>query len=283
MTRINTLLIYSNPDRDPGLVYAAKMEETARRLGASVTLCDSRCGRDELLSLLAGRDMAAVLGGDGTILSAAVPAAEAGVPILGINLGNIGFMSAFDASDGDSLETVLEGRYVTDERALLSVRAERDGEEFFHAAALNDAVISAGELGRMVRVEISCGGSRVAVLRGDGIIAATPTGSTAYSLSAGGPIIDPRSDCMVLTPVCAHTPYARPIVLPLCSEVRLKAPESAVLTVDGRQGTLLEPGDSVLIGKYAKKTTLIRLQNYDFYGIIGTKLWQTQISEVGNL
>ncbi len=283
MTAVKSLVIYSNPERDPGLLYAAKAEHIARRLGVSVTLCDSHCGRGELLSLLSGRDMAAVLGGDGTILSAAVPAAEAGVPILGINLGNIGFMSGFDASDEAALETVLEGGYVTDERALLSVRAERGVGEFFRAAALNDAVISAGELGRMVRVEISCGGSRVAVLRGDGVIAATPTGSTAYSLSAGGPIIDPRSDCMVLTPVCAHTPYARPIVLPLCSEVRLKAPESAVLTVDGRTGTRLEAGDSVLIGKYAKKTTLIRLQNYDFYGIIGTKLWQTQISEVGNL
>lgn len=283
MTAVKSLLIYSNPERDPGLLYAAKAERTARRLGVSVTLCDSHCGRAKLLSLFSGRDMAAVLGGDGTILSAAVPAAEAGVPILGINLGNIGFMSAFDASDEAALETVLAGGYVTDERALLSVRAERGGEEFFRAAALNDAVISAGELGRMVRVEISCGGSRMAILRGDGVIAATPTGSTAYSLSAGGPIIDPRSDCMVLTPVCAHTPYARPIVLPLCSEVRLKAPESAVLTVDGRPGTRLEAGDSVLIGKCAKKTTLIRLQNYDFYGIIGTKLWQTQISEVGNL
>ena len=283
MKTVKSLLIYSNPSRDHDLIYAKKVSDIAEEFVIEAQITDSDCGCDELIRLLEGCNMMIVLGGDGTMLSAAVPAARLGVPILGINLGKVGFMSAFDASESDKLKDILKGEYVIDSRSLLDVRVEREGREIFRAAALNDAVVSAREIGRMVRVGIFSGGRPVTVLRGDGVIAATPTGSTAYSLSAGGPIIDPRSDCMVLTPISAHTPFARPMVLPLSAEASISIPERAALTVDGQPGVPLEKGDHVVIGKYVREAALIRLKNYDFYDIIGTKLWQTQNTEVGSL
>lgn len=283
MNRVERLLIYSNPERDREFACAKKAAAIAENLGVSAEIVCSDCERAELTGFLRESDMVAVFGGDGTILSAAVPATECGVPVLGINLGKLGFMSAFDASDEERLAEVLGGDYLLDRRALLSVSVMREGSETFRAAALNDAVVSAGEFGRTVSLGIYVDAHIAATLRGDGVIAATPTGSTAYSLSAGGPIIDPRSDCMVLTPVCAHTPYARPMVLPFTANAELRIPERAALTVDGQPGAALERGDRVILGRYEREACLVRLKNYDFYAIIGTKLWQTEMTEVDSL
>lgn len=281
LNKVAKLLIYANPARDEGLRYAERVAEVAASLGVATSTLQSDGDRSELTAMLGSVDMVAVLGGDGTMLSAAVPAAEAGVPLLGINLGKLGFMTAFEASSiGTHLAEVLSGGYIVDERALLEVRVLRGKSEVFRASALNDAVIGPREIGRTVTVGLYSGGTPISTLRGDGVIAATPTGSTAYSLSAGGPIVDPRSDCMVLTPICAHTPYARPIVLPLSAEAEIRCPERAALTVDGQAGVLLEGDDRVLVGKNLHSARLVRLKNYSFYGIIGSKLWQTPPTEV---
>lgn len=196
-------------------------------------------------------DLLVVLGGDGTLLAVARDMGNSSVPILGVNLGQLGFLAEVTPEEQlDTLARVLEGDYGTVERMRLEVFAVRDGREVAHYLALNDAVITRSELSRMIDLEMLADGAPVTTYHGDGLIVSTPTGSTAYTLSAGGPILLPGSRVFVLTPICPHTLSQRPIVLPEASrlEIRVFPREGeAQLTVDGQTGLALASGDRISV------------------------------------
>ena len=203
------------------------------------------------LEELAGRvDLLIVLGGDGTLLAAARAVGERSVPLLGVNLGTLGFLAE---TSSDELHTALEqafaGRLVVAERMRLSVEVERRGSVVERCLALNDAVIGKSALSRMIDLETRADGAFVTTYHSDGLIVATPTGSSAYSLSAGGPILLPEGDSIVLTPICPHTLTQRPLVLPDRYRIEILVLDTrggdVHLTVDGQVGAALEQGDRV--------------------------------------
>jgi len=206
------------------------------------------CPRAELATRT---ELLVVLGGDGTLLAVAREAGAVQVPILGVNQGALGFLAevAPDEVQG-ALDPILAGEFETVSRMRFEVGAEREGEPLGGHLALNDAVLTRSELSRVLDIETFIDDVAVTTYHGDGLIVATPTGSTAYSLSAGGPILHPALDALVLTPICPHTLTQRPIVLPptACVEARVILREGrAQLTVDGQEGWTLEHGDRVTV------------------------------------
>lgn len=221
-------------------------------------------------------DMVIVLGGDGSMLEASRRASVAGVPILGINLGRIGYMTELELDELELVDRIFSGEYTVDERAMLSVEIiTREGQKKTSSYALNEAVIANGTASRIVDLELSDNGVAVSDFRADGLVIATPTGSTAYSLSAGGPIVDPKLSCLCVTPICPHSLLARPLVFP--DSARLEVKNICVrekllhLTLDGRVTFDLYYGDTAVITKSNLTTKLIRLKDWDFYSKIRTK------------
>ncbi len=196
-------------------------------------------------------DLLIVLGGDGTLLAVAREAGALTVPILGVNLGALGFLAEFTPAELDEvLDTVLAGNFEVVTRRRLRVRAERNGQELIQELALNDAVITRGDLSRILHLETLTDAAPISSYRGDGLIVATPTGSTAYTLSAGGPILMPGTRVYVMTPICPHALTQRPIVLPNETGVEIRVfprEGTAHLTIDGQVGVTLEDGDSVFV------------------------------------
>lgn len=221
-------------------------------------------------------DLMVVLGGDGTLLAVAREMGESAVPILGVNLGQLGFLAEVAPDEQlDVLERVLEGDYETVERMRLEVRAERDGRELARYLALNDAVITRSELSRMIDLEMLVDGAPVTTYHGDGLIVSTPTGSTAYTLSAGGPILMPGSRVFVVTPICPHTLTQRPIVLPEASrlEIRVFPREGqAQLTVDGQTGLTLVSGDRVVVAASQRPVHFVVDNHRSRFDVLRTKL-----------
>jgi len=206
-------------------------------------------------------DLLVVLGGDGTLLSVASELGARRVPILGVNLGTLGFLAEVAPEElFDALERILAGEFRTLKRLRFEVRAEREGEVLLEALALNDAVITRGETSRMIDIETRTDGLPMATYRGDGLIVGTPTGSTAYSLSAGGPILLPEIDAFVITPICPHTLTQRPVVLPRTSRVEMRVlPREGTgqLHVDGRAHCPLERGDVVRVACCAEPAEFV--------------------------
>ncbi len=220
-------------------------------------------------------DLVVVLGGDGTLLSTARSAGKRPVPILGVNLGGLGFITEVPPDRlYPTLNAVFQGRNLVEERIRFNVEVTRDGETVAANMVLNDAVINRGALSRIVGIEISVSGTFLTAYRADGLICATPTGSTAYNLSAGGPILYPTLDGMVLTPICPHTLSQRPIVLPVQGgwTVQLKADGEASLTLDGQVGVDLRPGDLVELSRAEYPTRLLIPEDRNYFEILRTKL-----------
>ena len=229
----------------------------------------------ELTAALADSDAAIAIGGDGTIMHVAKAAAAADCPVLGVNAGHLGFLAGIEPEELDALDGLLRGDYTVDDRALLEITV--------HTAAgpktllaMNEAVVARGSLSRMVDVTVSAQGRVIMTCRGDGIIVATPTGSTAYSLSAGGPVVDPAVACMLLTPVCPHSLDSRSRVLPAHIPLTVQAVaadgEQAYITVDGEQNVPLAAADTVTVRPAATAARLIRLTGTDFYDGLRHKL-----------
>lgn len=220
-------------------------------------------------------DCIVVIGGDGSILRIAADSARAKKPILGINTGKVGFMSEIDAHELDYLEKIARGDYTIDRRMMLDVKIERNGKLVYGETLLNDAVITKWTLVKLINIEVLINGTRATSLRGDGIIISTPTGSTAYTLSAGGPIIEPNADCIAVTPICAHELMAKPFVLASDREITITAgtaQNKAFLSPDGKDPFKLLPKDKIIITRSAEQTQLIRLKNIGFYDLIYKKL-----------
>jgi NAD+ kinase len=223
-----------------------------------------------------GVDLVLVLGGDGTLLSAARLIEDTAQPILGINLGSLGFLTELGLEElFESLERVLEGEYSRESRVRLEASLHRGEEQIGRYQVLNDVVINKGALARIIDLETYVDGQKVTNYQSDGLIISTPTGSTAYSLAAGGPIIDPTLDVIVISPICPHTLTNRPLVIPggAVVELFLRSDSGEVfLTLDGQEGTRLNQGDRVRIRASGNKVNLIRTGSRNFYDVLSTKL-----------
>ncbi len=221
-------------------------------------------------------DLIIVLGGDGTLLSVARLVGDKGVPILGVNLGGLGFITEVTASElYEAIDKVIEDGCIQEKRLMLSAFIHRHGEKIAEYNVLNDVVINKGALARIIDLDTYINKQYVTTFKADGLIVSTPTGSTAYSLSAGGPILYPTLNCFVLTPICPHTLTNRPIVLPedFSIEVRLKSPnEDVFLTLDGQVGFSLRQGDVVEVKKAEFATSLLMPCERDYFNILRTKL-----------
>ena len=217
-----------------------------------------------------------VLGGDGTLLAAARVAAPLDIPILPINMGSLGFLTSFKLEEMyPALEETLAGRLPSSERVMLDVELEREGQVVERQTVLNEAVINKGALARMIEVELLIDGEFVCRYRVDGLIVATPTGSTAYSLSAGGPIVHPSVESWVITPICPHTLSDRPVVIRDSSEVEIDlsaGTESVFLTLDGQTGIPMQPADRVRMTRAAERLKLIQPQKKSYFEINHSKL-----------
>ncbi len=220
-------------------------------------------------------DLVVVLGGDGTLLSVARSLADS-IPILGVNMGNLGFLTEVPRSElYPSIMKFLEGDYEVDERALLDVSLRRATGEEVSYRVLNDAVINKSALARIIELVVTVDGHRVATYRSDGLIISTPTGSTAYNLAAGGPILNPQLPVVVVTPICPHTLTLRPIVVPDSAsvELRLETPhEEVYLTLDGQEGTQIECGVTIRLRRSNDVVRLVKTSDRTFYDSLRDKL-----------
>ncbi len=224
----------------------------------------------------AASDLLLVLGGDGTLLAAARVAAPRGIPILPINMGSLGFLTSFMLEElYPALEDILAGRLTISERVMLHAELQRSGKTLDKQTVLNEVVINKGALARMIELELSIDKDFVCRYRADGLIVASPTGSTAYSLSAGGPIVHPSVEAFIITPICPHTLSDRPVVVGDISviEVKLSAgTESVFLTLDGQKGIPLQATDRVRISRAQQLLKLIQTPNKSYFEILRNKL-----------
>ncbi len=221
-------------------------------------------------------DLILVLGGDGTLIAAAREAAPLGIPVLPINLGSLGFLTSFTLEElYPALEETLAGHLEASERMMLTASLVRDGKVVESQRVLNEAVITKGALARMIELELLIDGDFVCRYRADGLIVATPTGSTAYSVSAGGPIVHPAVESIILTPICPHTLSDRPLVVGDCCNVEMRlrgTAESVYLTLDGQKGLLMETEDRVMIARANERLKLIQPHRKTYYEILRSKL-----------
>ena len=278
-----------NPYRDRGLKTSKAAQKILEEQGIKTVIClpfeldeNSRLDiptNSKLASLseeLDSADFLICFGGDGTILHAARDANLRGIPILGINMGSVGFMAELEHSELHHLSKLATGDYTIETRMMLDVRVYRDEKEIARDIALNDAVITKGAVARVLDLEITGDGVIMSSFSGDGVIVSTPTGSTAYSMAAGGPIVEPTAENLIVTPISAHSFHARPFVLDRSRTVGIGltrgSRKSAYLSVDGGRALKLVAGDRVEIKQSEVKTKLVRLTNRSFYQMIHQKL-----------
>ena len=283
------IILCPNPFRDKGLRAAKSAERLLRDAGITIEYCfpfavdrDSLGEQDrhiqikDLKSELPDADFLVCFGGDGTILHAAKDASNFGVPVVGVNMGSIGFMAELEQADIPLLTRLMTGEFSIENRMLLDVKVIRDGRVLFRSTALNDAVITKGAVARVI--DLAVYGDRVLIsnIYGDGVIVATPTGSTAYSLSAGGPIVEPTAENIIMTPISAHTLQSKAMVLDRNRLIHVIVPKqsrkTAYLSVDGGKAFKLFAGDSVEICRSKRQLSLAKLSDKSFYEIINQKL-----------
>jgi len=280
------VILTPNPYRDKDFSTVREAMRILRDSGVEVRLClpfevdrtyelprDLRFYR--LDRELPTASMVICFGGDGTILHMAKAATRQGIPILGVNIGTMGFMAELESTELQQLKRIATGDYTIDERMMLDVTVHRDRDIIFHDIGLNDVVITKGAIARIVHLNVDCDGVQAMECGGDGVIVATPTGSTAYSLSAGGPIVEPEARNIIITPICAHMVGSRCIVT---SEKRVitvsltkNARRNAFLSVDGGKALRMNLGDVATIKKSNLTTKLVRLQDRSFFDVVNTK------------
>ena len=266
------IALITNIDKDKNLTYTNKIKEL---LGADCSVSVATSSED-YPDAICGADVLIVLGGDGTILTCASVASEAGVPILGINLGTLGFLAEVEKGEAEyAIECLLSRKYTVEERFMLEASVIRDGSTVYKNTALNDFVVSRSSFRRMISTKVFVENSHVASYDGDGLIVSTPTGSTGYNLSAGGPIVDTGLFASVITPICPHTSFSSSIVVPADKEVRVCLKDSfskhSMLTTDGQHGFELESSDEVVIKATDKKAKLIKVHDRTLYDVLALK------------
>lgn len=283
------VLLSSNPYRDRGLRAALEAKKILERAGAETALClpfvpkkgdrldlPRHAPLKNMAEELPRADLLLCFGGDGTILHAARDAAAHDLPILGVNMGSVGFMAELERSELSRLTQLAQGDYTTEERMMLDVKVFRGEKLLSQDLALNDAVFSKGSIARVAEIEVWADQVLVQQLMGDGIIVATPTGSTAYSMSAGGPIVEPTSQCLIVTPVCAHQLAVRAMVLGAERTVTVQMPKGSrkniYLSVDGGKAIRLTSNERVEICRSKHTIRLVQLVSRSFYQVVNQKL-----------
>ncbi len=283
---MKNVILSPNPYRDRNFQTVRSAMQVLKNAGINYKLClpfeldkgwelprDLRFSR--LDRELPGAELVICFGGDGTILHMAKAATRRGVPILGVNIGTMGFMAELESTELDKLAELARDHYTVDSRMMLDVTIQRERDIIFHDICLNDVVVTKGAVARIVHLEVQCDGVRAMECGGDGVIVATPTGSTAYSVSAGGPIVEPEAKTILITPICPHEIGSRSIV---ASEKRVitvglsrNARRNAFLSVDGGKAVRLNMGDVATIKRSPLETRLIRLNDRSFYDVVSAK------------
>ena len=283
---MKNVILTPNPYRDKNFQTVREAIQILKNAGIQPKLClpfeidrsydlprDLRFSR--LDRELPNADLVICFGGDGTILHMAKTATRKGLPILGVNIGTMGFMAELESTELDKLSQLASGDYTMDSRMMLDVTVQRDRDIIFHDICLNDVVITKGAVARIVHLLVNCDGVEAMECGGDGVIVSTPTGSTAYSLSAGGPIVEPEAKNILITPICAHDVGSRCIV---ASDKRVvtvsmvhNARRNAYVSVDGGKALRLNMGDVVTVKKSNLETRLLRLKDRSFYDVVNAK------------
>ncbi len=280
------IILTPNPYRDKGFQTVREAQRILNNCGMETRIClpfDVDKTFDLPKDLYFSRmdkeihhaDLVICLGGDGTILHTAKSATRAGIPILGVNIGTMGFMAELESTELDQLTRLATGDYVINQRMMLDVTVMRQRDYVFHDICLNDAVITKGAIARIVHLSVNCDGVQAMECGGDGVIVATPTGSTAYSLSAGGPIVEPEANNILITPICAHDIVSRCMVASdkrvITVELRQNVGRNAYLSVDGGKAFRMNVGDVATIRRSKLETKMLCLKNRSFYDVVNMK------------
>lgn len=283
------IILCPNPFRDKGLKAASEAQRVIAGAGAKCEFCfpfpveggnaggiPAQIKIKDMKAELPDADFLVCFGGDGTILHAAKDASSFGVPIIGVNMGSVGFMAELEQNEIGKLKRLVSGEYSVENRMLLDVKVLREGRTLFRSTALNDAVITKGGVARVIDLQVFGDRSLISNIFGDGVIMATPTGSTAYSLSAGGPIVEPTAENIIMTPISAHTLQSKAMVLDKNRLINVVLPKSsrktAYLSVDGGKAFKLYPGDTVQIVRSRRSLNLVKLSDKSFYDVVNRKL-----------
>ena len=281
------VVITPNPYRDKNLRCAMEAKSILERVGIKTAIClafevdkDFTLPRNvhlkDLERELKDCDVLVCFGGDGTMLHASKAATRYGVPILGVNIGTMGFMTELEAGETAKLAELVKRNYMLEDRMMLDVSVIRDGETVHHEQALNDAVVTKGAVARIIQMSLFCDGVEAMNFGGDGVIVCTPTGSTGYSLSAGGPVVEPAAENIILTPICAHTMMSRTVVAGGNRIVDVKigriGRKNAFLSVDGGRAFRLNAGDIVRVRRSECVTRLVKFGEKNFFDILNNKL-----------
>ena len=289
------IILTPNPYRDKNFQTVRNAMEVLKSVGIQVSLClpfevdrgyelpkDLRFSKLE--RELSNADAVICFGGDGTILHMAKAATKRGIPILGVNIGTMGFMAELESTELDLLAKLAADEYTVDKRMMLDVTVHRGRDIIFHDICLNDAAITKGAVARIVHLSVRCDGVQAMECGGDGIVIATPTGSTAYNLSAGGPIVEPAAKNILITPICAHDVGSRCMVASderqITVELMKNPHRNAYVSVDGGKAQKLNMGDKVVIRKSRLETKLIRLKDRSFYDVINAKFMKSSGDEL---
>ena len=283
---MKNIILTPNPYRDKNFQTVRDAADVLRAAGANVKLClpfevdrsyelprDLRFSR--LDRELNNADGVICFGGDGTILHMAKTATRRNLPILGVNIGTMGFMAELESTELDKLSQLVTGEFSLDRRMMLDVTVQRDRDIIFHDICLNDVVITKGAVARIVHLSVHCDKVQAMECSGNGVIIATPTGSTAYNISAGGPIVEPEAKNIIITPICSHDVGTRSIVASdkrvITTEIIRNARRNAYLSVDGVKSLRLNMGDITTVKKSNLETKLIRLKDRSFFDVVNSK------------
>jgi len=284
------IILCPNPFRDKGLKGAKNTARILAEAGADTVFCfpfpvekhntaeelDSGIQIRELKAELPDADFLVCFGGDGTILHVAKDSSIYGVPIVGVNMGHVGFMAELEQNEVSYLTRLLTGDYALENRMLLDVRVLREGRTIFRSTALNDAAVTKGAVARVIDLRVYGDKNLISNISGDGVIVATPTGSTAYSLSAGGPVVEPTAENIIVTPLNAYPLQAIPMVLNKNHLVDVVVPKqsrkTAYLSVDGGKAFKLFSGDTVQVTRSRRNLCLVKLTGKSFYEVFNQKL-----------
>ncbi len=282
------VVLSPNPYRDRGLKAAQAAEKILRNVGVETVMClpfqvdgsgvelPKHIRFQNTQEELKSADMLICFGGDGTILHAAKDANACHVPVLGVNLGSVGFMAELEQGELSMLSRLAAGKYAIEERMMLDVTVRREGKMIYSELALNDAAVTKGAVARVVDLEVYGDKVLISSFSADGVLISTPTGSTAYSMSAGGPIVEPTAENIIVTPICPHALSARSFVLGRGRTVSVKlgrmVRKTTYLSVDGGKAFRLNSGDVVEARESKSKTQLVRVTGRTFYEILNHKL-----------